>query len=178
VLAALDRGSLNEKLGWLRDYREAIERWCQWHEAIQVVVRHVRRCGIAENSAETLRRQFEAMKLSLSGRDAADAMVAFVAEQASACWPDGKRLIGSTEILESIYGDLKTLERQQSESGMTGLMLVLGALISTWSDEEIEKGLEATPWKAVDAWIDEHVGLTVQSQRAVARNLFADPKQK
>jgi hypothetical protein len=175
VLATLDRGSLKEKLGWLRDYREAIERWCQWHEAIQVVVRHVRRCGIAENSVEALRRQFEAMKLSRSGRDAANAMIAFVAEQASACWPDGKRLIGSTEILESIFGELKTLERQQSESGMTGLMLAVGALISTWSDKEIEKGLETTPWKAVEAWIDEHVGLTVQSQRAVARNLFAGP---
>ncbi len=175
VLATLDQRSVEEKLGWLRDYREAIERWCQWHEAIQVVVRHVRRCGIAEDSAEGLRREFEAMKLSVSGRDAADAMVAFVAEQASACWPDGKRLIGSTEILESIFGELKTLERQQSESGMTGLMLAVGALTSAWSNEEIEKGLEATPWKAVEAWIDEHIGLTVQSQRAVARMLFAGP---
>jgi hypothetical protein len=175
VLAMLDRKSLEEKLGWLRDDRVAIERWCQWHEAIQVVVRQVRRCGIGENSAEALRCQIEAMKLSPSGRDAADAMVAFVAEQASACWPDGKRMIGSTESLESLFGELKTLERQQSESGLTGLMLAVGALISTWSDEEIEKGLEATPWKAVEAWIDEHVGLTVQSQRAVVRNLFADP---
>jgi hypothetical protein len=175
VLATLDQGSLKEKLGWLRDYREAIARWCQWHEAIQVVVRHVRRCGIAENSVETLQRQFEAMKLSRSGRDAADAMVAFVAEQASACWPDGKRMIGSTELLESLFGALKTLEGQQSESGMTGLMLAVGALTSSWSHEEVERGLKATPWKAVEAWIDKHVGRTVQSQRAVARKLFAGP---
>ena len=100
-------------------------------------------------------------------------MIAFVAEQALACWPDGKRLIGSTEILESLFGELKTLERQQSESGMTGLMLAVGALTSTWSNEEIEKGLEATPWKAVEAWINANIGLTVQSQRAVARTLFA-----
>jgi hypothetical protein len=175
VLATLDRGSLEEKLGWLRDYREAVERWCQWHEAIQVVVRHVRRCGITENSVGTLQGKFAAMKLSPLGRNAADAMVAFVAEQASACWPDGKRLIGSTEILESIFGEMKTLEGQQSESGMTGLMLAVGALISTWSDEEIQRALEATTWKAVDVWIEEHVGLTVQSQRAVGRKLFASP---
>lgn len=175
VLTTLDRGSVEEKLGWLRDYREAIARWSQWHELIQLVVRHVRQCGIMENSAETLRRELEAMKLSASGREVADAMVAFVAEQASACWPDGKRMIGSTEILESIFGELKTLEGQQSESGLTGLMLAVGALTSTWSDEEIEKGLEATPWKAVEAWIAKHIGLTVQSQRAVARTLFAGP---
>jgi hypothetical protein len=175
VLATLDRGSLEEKLGWLGDYREVIERWCQWHEAVQVVVRHVRRCGIAEDSAGELRRRFEAMKMSPSGWEAADAMVGFVAEQAWACWPDGRRLIGSTEILESLFGELKVLEGQQSEGGLTGLMLAVGALTSTWSDEEVEKGLTATPWKRVEAWIEEHVGLTVQSQRAVARKLFAGP---
>jgi hypothetical protein len=173
VLTTLDPGSLEEKLGWLRDYREAIERWCQWHAVVQELVRHVRRCGIAEDSAETLRRQFEAMKLSPSGRDVAEAMVGFVAEQAWACWPDGRRLIGSTEILESLFGELKALEGQQSEGGLTGLMLAVGALTSTWSNEEVERGLKATPWKRVEAWIDEHVGLTVQSQRAVARKLFA-----
>jgi hypothetical protein len=172
VLATLDRGSLEEKLGWLCDYREAIERWCQWHAAVQVVVRHVRRCGIGEDSAETVRGQFEAMKLSPSGQQAADAMVVFVAQQACACWPDGQRLIGSTEVLESLFGELKALEGQQSEGGLTGLMLAVGALTSTWSDEEVEQGLKATPWKKVNAWIDKHIGLTVQSQRAIARKLF------
>jgi len=175
VLATLEAGAVKEKLGWLGDYREAIERWCQWHEAVQVVVRHVRRSGIAEDSVEELRGHFEAMKLSESGRQAAEAMVGFVAEQAWACWPDGQRVIGSTEILESLFGELKTVEGQQSEGGMTGLMLALGALTSSWSDEEVERGLTATPWKAVEAWIEKQIGLTVQSQRAIARKLFAGP---
>jgi hypothetical protein len=173
VLARLESGSLKEKLGWLGDYREAIERWCQWHAVVQVVVRYVRRCGIAEDSVETLRRQFEAMKLSPSGQQAAEATTIFVGERAWACWPDGRRLIGSTEVLESLFGELKALEGQQSEGGLTGLMLAVGALTSTCSDEEVEQGLKATPWKKVKAWIDKHVGLTVQSQRAIARNLFA-----
>src|SRR5271166_1005564 len=46
VLTKIDREQLEAKLGWLRDYREAIEQWSQWHEVIQVVVRQVRRCGI------------------------------------------------------------------------------------------------------------------------------------
>lgn len=175
VLAMLESGSLKDKLGWLGDYREAIERWCQWHEVVQVVVRHVRRCGIVEDSVETLGRQFEAMKLTPSGQQVAEAMMSFVEEQAWACWPDGRRLIGSTEVLESLFGELKALEGQQSEGGLTGLMLAAGALTSTWSDVEVEQGLKATPWKKVKAWIEKYVGMTVQSQRAVARNLFAGP---
>src|SRR5271157_3290444 len=31
VLTKIDREQLEAKLGWLRDYREAVEQWSQWH---------------------------------------------------------------------------------------------------------------------------------------------------
>ena len=175
VLATIDREQLEEKFGWLREYRQAIEQWSQWHEVIQVVVRQVRRHGIDRDSVARLRRQFDEMNLSLSGRDAAEVMMTFVAEQAWAARLGGERLIGSTEILESIFGDLKTLERQQSESGFSGLMLAVGAMVSRWTIEEINEALGATPWKAVQQWTEHHVGPTVQAQRRTLQTIFANP---
>jgi hypothetical protein len=175
VLATIAREQLEAKLGWLREYSQAIEEWSQWHEVIQVVVRQARRHGIDRNTVAELRRQFDAMKLSLSGRDAAEVMITFIEEQAWAARLGGERLIGSTEILESLFGEMKTLERQQSESGLTGLILVLGAIVSRWTQEEINEALEAIPWKAVQAWIEERLGATVQSQRRTLQTIFADP---
>ena len=82
-------------------------------------------------------------------------MLGFVADQAWVARLGGERLIGSTEVLESLFGGFKGLQGQQSESGLTGLMLVLGALVSPWTPEEIEAALEAIPWKAVEAWVEE-----------------------
>jgi len=175
VLAPIDREQLEEKLGWLREYRQAIDQWSEWHEVIQVVVRQVRRHGIDRDSIAELQRQFEKMNLSPSGLAAAEAMKAFVAEQAWVARLGGELLIGSTEILESIFGDLKVLEGQQSESGFTGLVLALGAIVSRWTIEEISKAMEAIPWKAVQAWVEDHVGLTVQAQRCILQKTFADP---
>jgi len=174
VLTKIDREQLEAKLGWLRDYREAVEQWSQWHEVIQVVVRQVRRCGIGKESVETLRHRLEAMKLSPSGRDAANVMLIFVRLHATAVRRPGELLIASTEILESLFGELKTLERQQAGSGLTGLMLALGAIVSAWTDEETTKALEAIPWKAVQAWIDQRVGPTVQSQRRTLQAIFTE----
>src|SRR5271165_2792791 len=95
VVTKIDREQLEARLGWLRNYREAIERWSQWHEAIQVVVRHVRRYGIGRDSVATLRSLLAAKKLSPSGRDAADTMLIFVGLHATmsivsaASRPDG-----------------------------------------------------------------------------------------
>ena len=126
MLATIDRKQLEAKLGWLRDYRQAIDEWSQWHEVIQVVVRQARRHGIDRDSVAELQRQFTAMKLSPSGQETAEAMMEFIAEQAWVARVGGELLIVSTEILESLFGAYKNLEGQQSESGVTGLMLVVG----------------------------------------------------
>jgi hypothetical protein len=175
MLATIDRKQLETKLGWLREYSQAIKEWSEWHEVIQVAVRRVRRHGIDRDSVAELRRQFDAMKLSPSGRDAAEVMITFIAEQAWVARLGGELLIGSTEILESLFGGLKTLERQQAESGLTGLILVFGAMMSQSTEDEIKKALDATPWKAVQAWIDESLGSTVQSQRRTMQTVFAGP---
>lgn len=175
LLATVNREQLEAKLGWLGEYREAIEQWSQWHEVIQAAVRQARRHGIDRDSVAELRPKYDAMNLSMSGRDAAEEMMTFIADQAWVARLGGERLIGSTEILESLFGELKTLERQQSESGLTGLMLAFGALMSEWTVEEVKKALDDIPWKAAEAWIEERLGATVQSQRRTMRKIFAEP---
>ena len=53
VLTKIDCEQLEAKLGWLRDYREAIEQWSQWREVIQVVVG---RSAVAASGRIRLRR--------------------------------------------------------------------------------------------------------------------------
>jgi hypothetical protein len=140
-----------------------------------VVVRQVRRHGIDRDTVAELRRRLDAMGLGASGREVAEAMLGFVADQAWVARLGGERLIGSTEVLESLFGGFKGLQGQQSDSGLEGLLLVLGALVGRWEPEEIERGLEATPWKAVESWVEEQIGLTVQSRRRTLQAIFSDP---
>jgi hypothetical protein len=174
VLEGIDAAELEAGLGWLREYRQAVEEWSQWHEVIQVVVRQVRRYGVDRDTVAGLRRRLDAMGLGASGREVAEAMLGFVADQAWVARLGGERLIGSTEVLESLFGGLKGLQGQQSDSGVTGLMLVLGALVGRWEPEEIERGLEATPCKAVESWVEEQIGPTVQSRRRTLQAIFSE----
>jgi hypothetical protein len=60
-----------------------------------VVVRQVRRHGIDRDTVAELRRQFDAMTLSQSGRDTAEAMISVIAEQAWVARIGGERLIAA-----------------------------------------------------------------------------------
>ncbi len=42
--------------------------------------------------------------------------------KSSAAARPGECLVGSTEVLESLFGKWKTLEHQESQSGITGLI--------------------------------------------------------
>ncbi len=175
VLKGLDAEKLEAQLGWLREYRAAVEEWSQWHEVIQVMVRQVRRHGIDRDTVAELSRQFATMELTASSRDTAAKLLEFLGEQAWVARLGGERLMASTEVLESLFGAYKCLQGQQSQSGLTGLMLVLGALVSHWTPETIQEVLEATPSKAVQAWITKHLGLTVQAQRRILQTIFPEP---
>jgi hypothetical protein len=82
----------------------------------------------------------------------------------------GERLVGSSEVIESIFGKWKRLEGDQARSGLTGLVLALGAIVSRTTPQVIKQALESVPTKTVLAWCREKLGKTVQATR---RTLFA-----
>ena len=79
--------------------------------------------------------------------------------------PSGRRMAGTTEILESSYGKLKIVEGSQSESGFTSLVLVWAALFGTTTMNTLKAAMVTTPTKLVHRWVCENLGLTVQSKR-------------
>lgn len=175
LLRLLDRGVAGGEVveraerhyGWLREYREALTEWGQWHEVTQQTVGWVRSRGLYWGVGAELAAQLAALPLGDSGRGLAEELSDFVADQAAQARPD-ERLVASTEVLESCLGKMKTLERQQAKSGFTGMVLTLGAMVSTWTTETIEQALAATPLKAVKAWCAKHLGPSVQAQRREA----------
>ena len=94
-------------------------------------------------------------------------LTAFVAQEAAQAHPD-ERLLGSSEIIESVLGKLKRLEQHQSRSGFTGLLLALCATVATTTTDVIQQALETVPTNAVMAWYRKNLGQSVQAKRRKA----------
>ena len=76
-------------------------------------------------------------------------------------------------MLESCFGKLKALEDTQSKSGFTGLVLSLGAMVSTWTAESVGEALERCRVRDVVEWCRKMLGPSVQSQRKQAYGSLA-----
>ena len=59
-----------------------------------------------------------------------DAALEFVTQQSGAATAAGERLIGSSEVLESLIGKYKQLQSTHSKGGMTAMLLSFGSIVS------------------------------------------------
>ena len=136
LFGLLDRGSAGgraseraeTRYGWLREFRAALEEWSRWEATVRGSVAFVRTRGLSCSCQLDLAARLQALPPAERDDVLAAELCAFVGVQSQAARP-GERLVGSTEVFESAFGKWKTLERQESRSGITSLVLSLGLLV-------------------------------------------------
>ncbi len=88
-----------------------------------------------------------------------------------------ERLLGSSEVIESILGKLKYLEKDQAKSGFTSLLLSIGAIVSSTASDIILTALESVPTQKIRNWRQDMLGESVQAKRKKALNAHRTSEQ-
>jgi hypothetical protein len=94
-------------------------------------------------------------------------IIEFVEEQSASARP-GEHLLGSSECLESLIGKGKRMERQQSKSGFTKMVLAMAAAVVEPTKEYLQAALAYVSTETVYEWGHDLLGRSVQSQRRLA----------
>jgi hypothetical protein len=158
---------LEERLGWLRQFREALTRWSQMEETIDVAVDFVRTQGLYRGAGKDLRKRLRKLPLGETAKQLGEDLATLVTEQGCRL-RRGERLPGSSEVLESCFGKFKTLEREQSKGGFTSLLLALAACVSERTHEVVHKALQTSKTADVIGWFKTKLGQTLGSKRRLA----------
>jgi hypothetical protein len=173
LLAKTTRERLQQKLGWVCGYRQELAEWSEWHAVVTTAARRIGQWGLRRGSARALARTLKPLATHPSSQALVKEVVAFVAEQAACLRPE-ERLPASTEVLESCFGKLKAIEKDQAKNGFTGLVLSLGAVVGQTTTKIVRWALENCSVKNVREWCQENLGTTVQAQR---RLVYASAKE-
>ena len=164
---AVDCEILTKKLGWLREYGEALEEWSEWLAVVQAAEGYVRREGFHAHAVAELQRELIPLATGLVAGELCGELLAFVGEQSAQARP-GERLLGSSEVIESVIGKYKRLQGTHSQGGMTAMLLSIGAIVASKTTGMVRDALTATPTRNVLEWCHRHLGITLQAQRCLA----------
>jgi hypothetical protein len=168
---------MNEKLGWVRKYRDDLASWNRCQLVIQASLKFINHEGLSRGSANQLQLKLDNLmgvwerRCDLS-KKMASSLVEFVQESASALSED-ERVWLSTENLESSFGMYKQLEGQHSKGGFTSLLAAMPTLLIEWTPERVRESLNAVSVKQMKTWVEENLGTTLAAKRATAYREFA-----
>ncbi len=171
---------MNDKLGWLREFRENIDRWNACQEVVSASSKFINEQGLFQGAARQLQDHLRTLR---NNEENARTKAAHASRQVTACLlrfvrqsesklAKGQRLPMSTEILESSFGLFKQLERQHSKGGFTSLLAAYGCLLHASTPESIRHDFAAISVKDMRNWVSQKLGKTLASKRQTAYQEF------
>lgn len=148
-------------------FEKSIEAWSEMVTVFQLIERFMNIHNLQNNSYEKF-HELHGEKLRKlktdKARGLATQILSFIKEQQEVC-NEGERLLHSSQLIESLFGKLKFLEKEQSKSSFTNLILSVGAMVSKNTPTVVKEALEKVTNKMIDKWSNEKIGTTIQAQR-------------
>lgn len=161
--ARLPREKMEEKFGWLDEYRESIRLWNELSRVGQSACGVVRRHGYAADTTVHLRGLTDDVQHPESR-----ALLTQIIEQVKPmCASAGgqEKLPGSSEVLESLIGRGKQLIGPASTNSLTKQILAMATATADLSSDLIRTALEKCSIKNVGKWCADHLPRSLHSLR-------------
>ena len=161
--AGLKVRTVEEKLGWLRKFAPPLRRWGEMLAVIGAAEHYVRYEGHHAAAAGELAAVLPKSAIPPVQR-LRKQLLEFIAVEGRQA-REGERLLGSSEVLESIIGRFKHVAGERGQHGLTGMVLSIGALVGNLAVETVHAAMTEITTTAVWDWCRSHLGATVQSVR-------------
>ena len=166
-----DKALLEKHCGWIRQHKELLERLKQMALVSQKVRQHIRDQGICTTSGyqinTLLENALELLSFNKQSCEYAGMLIDFYHEQSKVV-PVGQVWLGSSEIIKSLFGKLKSLEQDQSKGGFTSLGLGAAACVGKVDADIVSSAMQQVSITDVETWTTEQKGSTLLFKRRKA----------
>lgn len=168
-----DVDQVKNKLGWIEDFQNEIGYWTDLLDITSTTENFIRYQGICFDGEVELGELLDAKaswsdeKITLPFKQD---ILDFVKQESQKAKP-GERLPGSSELIESVFGKQKFIEKEQSKSGFTGMLLTMGAMVSKTTTDVVKQAMESTPTRLIGEWYKENIKKSLQAKRVEAFNM-------
>jgi hypothetical protein len=167
----LGRRQFEEHLGWLLDYREAVEDYRQRMAEVEWFEQRLKRDGLRAGTAGALSPETASSNPAL--QTLRTQMHAYL-ERESAGIEAGQVWLATSDVLESLFGKYKLYSQRSPLKEVSRWVLILPLLTVKIGRGMIRQALENVSTQRLERWVTEHFGPSAFARRKAA---FATPKK-
>lgn len=154
-------------LGWLDNFSDDIERWTKIITIADAVITFVSINGLYRGITDDLINILPESPCGSIPDQFQEKILTHLAYQEYRVYV-GDTIVGSSDVIESVFGKFKNIEKEQSSSGFTNLLLALPAILAETSADIIKQAMEATKTIDVWNWLKNNIGHSVQAKKKMA----------
>lgn len=156
------------KIEWIRQYQFALPNYMYFEEICKHALDIVHEQGyfpeMVHEFCKRIKYLFTRDQRCLDFQDKIKAVLQTEGQKV----PEGVNYLGSSEIIESLFGKFKAIEGDFASSGLTSLVLAIPALSGKLDESIIAKALGEISIIDVEQWIEKNMGQTFLSKRREA----------
>lgn len=158
------------KIEWIKQYQFSLSNYYCFKEVCENALNLVHQEGYFANVADEFSERVK--HLSVSSKDYR--FINFKNKIKAILQKEGEKIpydchyLGSSEILESLFGKFKHMESNHSFSGLSSSVLAIPALVGRLDEFTVREALEEISVSDVEEWVKENMGQTFLSKRRQA----------
>jgi hypothetical protein len=156
---------------WIKKYEEMIKLMSELLTMTGEVRHKIRMEGVTARTHSDLYNRYFGSPMSWVASEFCSKILDFF-ESATANLRFEDCLLGTSEIIESVFGRLKYLIREDLKKGFTGSVLFAAACVGEINDETVKKAMETIVDQDVKKWVEQNIGETFvqKRRRCLGRN--------
>jgi hypothetical protein len=168
---------LEEKLGWLRGYQEDVRQWSYFQRVVKCAEEEIKHQGLRQSSWRKI-RQALSEEQSVSEREKG-----FLRETLKLVQDEGAKVparqcfVGSTDVLESLFGKYKDLAEHGPCREITANVLMIPLFVTPLTADLLRQALESVHEEDVRLWVEQHLGASPQQKKRVVLAASRDSKE-
>lgn len=158
----------DEKFGWLIDFKREINEYSQYVEVIKTIKKEITTKGVSSQTIKNI--ECELRKLQLAGRtiELQEKIIEGMKKYVSPDIKGGKKYLGCSDVIESLFGKYKNHCSENSMRGMTQSVLIMAAITSKLDNNEIKTAMEYCIYMKIQKWSKFTIGESDFSKRKIA----------
>jgi hypothetical protein len=154
-----------DKIVWIEQYQNSLVAYKALMEISQKALQLVHERGYYRGIADEFILVTEELSLTDLRCYKFREKVAIALNDEGKKVPDGQHYLGSSEIIESLFGRFKEMEDHHATSGLTSLVLAIAALAGKIDETDIVNAMTTISQADLDSWYEENMGPTFLSKR-------------
>jgi hypothetical protein len=166
-LPEIEHDDLKEKLSPIAKYEDLIRELEELNRVICAIEKNIKHNGLSKATVKECQKLLTQLQ-SPEGKKFNEEMNAYFQAHLKLA-PEAKKLLATSDIIESAFGKYKNYLSQNPMAGITSLALCIAAFTASLDKKDIEKALESTSAEDIKKWTEENIGTSVMTKR---RKLF------